>query len=262
MSEDYDDFRRRLEGAEARARKFTMLFTLVPVLLVVALVAVAGSRLIRVNRALGVTNTDLTKELQDREAVVKVLSAKIDGLEKERATLQSDLTSLNKKFTEQSALLEAYTTQKVTPKTVSDSHKLIIERPQIQRRIQLTLDATSDHPSVRVMLWIANEQQADPARHLQADLIKGGYIAPGIANAGKRGEKIPELTEIRFFHEADKEVAARLAAFLERQGIKTRLVLLRPTETLSPTESILPTQSLGWIEILCAQDLWRGKRAD
>lgn len=209
MSDDdvYGEFREKYAHANKRERRSTLLATLLPVLLVIALVLVAGSRLMDANKKLQqlngelkTANADLKREVSDRDAVVKTLTAKIDALESDKANLQAALTK------------------------VATS-----ARPQIQTWITQTIEKSGTETTPTIDLHIAEEDQRDPVRHLQSQYIKTGYLAPGIENVARRGARIPQQTEVRYFREEDKDEAAKIAMQLARDGVKATPVMVKKT---------------------------------
>lgn len=241
---DYGDIRRRLDTAEARARRTTLLVTLVPVLIVVVLVAIAGSRLISANQ-------HLQEEIANSEAVNRSLSAKIATVEGERKRLEEQLASLNQSYQQQSKLLALFADRRVTPATVAEAKELVVASPKIQDRVRKTLAQTPSRSSPRVFLHIADEQQRDPARHLQTALIERGFIVPGVQNVGRIGARVPaQRSEVRYFHREDEKDAVRLTGALENNGVKPiRIVPLFDQKD----------EPLGKFEVWFSQNAWREK---
>jgi len=206
VSDDpYGGIRDQLARTRKRERRSTLLVTLLPVVIVIALVLVAGSRLMdantklqQVNGELKGANAELQRELGDRDAIVKTLTARIDGLEKDKGDLQAALTKV---------------------KTSA--------RPQIQTWITRTIEQSGTETAPTIDLHIAEEGQRDPVRHLQSQYIKTGYLAPGIENVARRGAKIPQQTEVRYFREEDKDEAAKIAMQLAKDGVKAAPVLVQ-----------------------------------
>ncbi len=245
MSADYGDIRQRLQTAEARARRTTLLVTLVPVLIVIALVAIAGSRLISANER-------LQQEFDRTNAVNQSLSAKITTLEAERKRLEEELASLDRSYQQQSKVLDQFAARRVTPATVAEAKQLVVASRKIQDRVRETLAETPSRSSPRVFLHIADENQRDSARHLQAALIERGFIVPGIENVGRIGAKIPqEKSEVRYFHREDEKDAVRLTGALENEGVRAKIKPLFHEKN----------EPLGKFEVWCSQNLWREKAA-
>jgi hypothetical protein len=216
-----DELHRQIAKLQSRSRRSTLLVTILPVAAVVALVAVAGSRLLTINR-------ELQHELADRDAVVKKLTAKITQLEGEKEKQEQYLAELRASSAEQARLLEQFTTRKATPVTVRNATTSIANTKQIQARIDTTLRNTDNEPTPLVHLHIADEWQRDAVRRFQSDLIKGGYVAPGIENVGRKGAKVPPVTEVRYFRGEDEKEAQTIVGRLRREGVQARAVKLAP----------------------------------
>ena len=205
MSDDdvYGEFREKYARAKKREHRSTLLATLLPVLIVIALVLVAGSRLMdanvklqNANKELQTSNAELKQEKADVDAVAAKLTEKIETLEKEKTTLQETLDWVKKQNT----------------------------RPHIQARINQTIEKTDTEAAPKIDLHIAAEDQRDDVRDLRTGYIKEGYVAPGIENVAKLGATIPKETEVRYFREEDKQEAAKIAAQLAKEGVTAKPV--------------------------------------
>jgi len=200
MSDSYDEIRRHYASSKKRERRSTLLATLLPVLAVIALVVVAGSRLMDANAKLHTVNGELKdanaklqQELADRDAIVDKLTARIDGLEKEKTDLQASLEKVRS-----------------------------TARPQVQTWITRVIEQSGTEEAPQIDLHIADEAQRNPARALQTDYIKGGYVAPGIENVARKGAQIPQTTEVRYFRAEDKAEAEKIAAKLAQDGVAAK----------------------------------------
>ena len=197
MTDDiYGGIREQIARSRKRERRSTLLATLLPVLIVIALVLVAGSRLMKANQELQVSNAKLTEEKADLDAVVAQLNARIETLEKEKTDLQDTLTWVKKESA----------------------------RPHIQAQITKAIEKSETETAPKIDLHIAAESQREDVRDLRTDYIKDGYVAPGVENVAKLGAVIPKETEVRYFREEDKEEAAKLAAQLAKKGVNAKPV--------------------------------------
>ena len=217
MSDDdvYGEFRAKYASAKKRERRSTLLATVLPVLLVIALVLVAGSRLMdanaklqKTNKDLQTSNAELKQEKADVDAVAATLTEKIETLEKEKATLQETLDWVQKQNT----------------------------RPHIQARITKTIESTDSANAPKIDLHIAAEDQREGVRDLRTDYIKDGYVAPGIENVAKLGATIPKETEVRYFREEDKAEAAKIAAQLAKDGVVAKPVEVKQNGNEKPRQ--------------------------
>ena len=186
MSSNYDDLRRHIENAEKRAHRRTLLATLIPIAAVIALVLVAGSRLIGAKAKLEEANADLKKTNAELQTTNEELNAKNAELEQASVERQQVIDSLTKQ------IKQAENTKKpVAP---------------------------------FVYLQIADESQRKAVRGLQTDLITSGYVAPGIENVAKRNAQSPEQTEVRYFRDQDRDTAEGVVKQLAEKGITAKLV--------------------------------------
>lgn len=233
MNDSYEDIRQRLESAEARTRRRTLLVTLLPVLIVIGLVAVAGSSILSANRQLAASNAKLKEELKSRDEVVKVLTTTIRELQEKTSTLETSLKSLSTSYTENTKVLNDFAQRGATINTVRNARRLVAASPQIQLQTRSTIATAGTQAAASlVYLQIVSEAQRDRVRDLQSDLIKRGYVAPGIENVGRRGAQIPKQTEVRYFRDEDQEEAKQISGILSRAGVPCRITRIpgRPKE--------------------------------
>lgn len=233
MSDSYEDIRQRLEAAESRTRRRTLLVTLLPVLIVIGLVAVAGSSILSANRQLAASNAELKKQLESRDAVVAALTTTIRELQEKASALETNLKSLEKSYTENTKALNELAQRGATINTVRNAKRLIAASLQIQQQIRTTIAAAAIQTPSLVYLHIASEAQRDEVRDLQSDLIKRGYVAPGIENVGRRRAQIPRQTEIRYFRDEDQEEAQKISGILRQTGVLSRIARV-PGPTKEP----------------------------
>lgn len=233
MSDSYDDIRQRLESAEARTRRRTLMVTLLPVLIVIGLVAVAGSSILSANRQLAASNAKLKEELKSRDEVVKVLTTTIRELQEKTSTLETSLKSLSTSYTENTKVLNDFAQRGATINTVRNARRLVAASPQIQLQIRSTIATAGTHAASLVYLQIVTEAQRDRVRDLQSDPIKRGYVAREIENVGRRGAQIPKQTEVRYFRDEDQEEAKQISGILSRAGVPCRITRI-PGRTKEP----------------------------
>jgi cell division protein FtsB len=189
VSSNYDDLRQYLETAEKRAHRRTLLATLIPVVAVIALVLVAGSRLIRAKAKLEEANAELKKTNAELNTANENLNAKN--------------TELEQAFDERQKVIDSLTAQIKDARDAEQARK----------------------PAAPwVYLQIADEGQRKAVRGLQTDLITSGYVTPGIENVAKRNPQIPEQTEVRYFRDQDRDTAAGVVKQLAQKGIAAKLV--------------------------------------
>ena len=211
MSSNYDDLRQYLETAEKRAHRRTLLATLIPVVAVIALVLVAGSRLVRAkakleeaNAELSKTNAELKQAGEQRESIIRSLTAQIAKTEQEK---QSNLVSLRNQ----------------------------IHGKEARVTLEATIEKGESTPTSLVYLQIAGEDQRNAAGDLQTDLITSGYAVPGIENVSRKHARIPKQTEIRYFRDEDRVTAEGVVKQLAQKGVAATAVR-EPGKAKKPVE--------------------------
>lgn len=86
------------------------------------------------------------------------------------------------------------------------------------RAFQTYADSTS---SSKKTVWIqyGGGNQKRSAEELREQLSRAGYFAPAVEDVSRKGGKVPNQFQVRYFRDADKQVATRIAGDIERGGL-------------------------------------------
>ncbi|MEF3062649.1 C1 family peptidase [Ralstonia solanacearum] len=79
---------------------------------------------------------------------------------------------------------------------------------------------TDDVSGAKKTVWIqyGNSDQKGQAQALREQFSKAGYFAPAVEDVSRKGGKVPNQFQVRYFRESDKQVATRLAAQIASSG--------------------------------------------
>jgi len=154
--------------------------------------------------------------------ITVALAAYMPNLLSRRAQLESDIQKLQ----QQKSSLEQQTQslQAQRDATTSAYHALAntaaaaLPPEKAQQAIE---DSLSNNPEAakilpRVFIHIRSASQRAKAAQIATTLRGQGYIVPGVQILVDQG---PTATQVRYFHDADKDEAAKIAAALSANGV-------------------------------------------
>lgn len=104
------------------------------------------------------------------------------------------------------------------------------QKEELQKSIELSAEGTKKlvdgNPQFRQILprlyiQISDESQRDRANKIAGLLQQQGYVVPGIENVGRKGAKVPDKTELRYYPDQPDTAMdlERLKAILGRAGV-------------------------------------------
>jgi hypothetical protein len=196
---------------ERRVMRRTALLIVIPAILALALIAVAGVRLTR-------AYAEQKTLAESRAGAIADLGKTVDRLQTDNAALRATVQQCDTKFREQTRLLTELQHNVVSRKTTDVAtlravDRAVRESPGIQQSIASTIRNSSERRVARVYLQIADEAQRQPARGVQDYLLSQGYNAPGIEKVGRNAPH--DFTQVRYFDPEDAKAAARVAELLQ-----------------------------------------------
>jgi hypothetical protein len=155
-------------------------------------------------------------------AITVALAAYMPALISRRSQLESDIQNLQQQKT--SLLQQTQSLQAQRDATTSAYHALAnntaasLTPEKAQQAIEESLSNNPEAAKIlpRVFIHIRSASQRAKAAEIATTLRSQGYIVPGVQILVDQG---PTETQVRYFHDADKDEAAKIAATLTASGV-------------------------------------------
>lgn len=181
--------------------------------IVIALGGLLGQNLIS-NFKLEEIKADMKEAGLKKDSAIKsvaALSRLQDSIGDLLQAQQQDLQVTNDKVVNAQKNLDSILGRLKTlaPSKETESIKTLINKTQTQL----------NEIAPRVYIQIANENQRNIAKALQADLISNDFLVPGIENVAKLHAGIPSKTEVRYYRDEEKDEAINIIKVLQRLHI-------------------------------------------